>query len=733
MSASFQAEAMAESLISNPPATIAPSDLMAPSTAEIPILDAAPVLPIISSSLEYSPAPEERPGTARANEYFVTLPLAANMRQRYRKVVVSSKPAVVEFNSVFRSCSAVPDDALVAKVDQVLSQLLDICDLPAFDDDPAGMPRREMMRHAMDSCSKMVFVYELLHALRDADLRALILVRRGRAYDFLEAILDTEDFRYHRLEGAPQSENAESSGLKVILAATNQDPALYPAGVNVVINYDESAKGLFVVKGAMPTETRPSILTLAASYTIEHLDTTIPTTLEPQERKNALLIAVSKAWDLVLNPPHLGDRGQPHLIAGEFAALIKDPNYEWEWEPHTIPENVCDVYSSSENQGDLEPPRVASRSTSKKRQLDDAEDERDDNKRVKAHPPSSLETSRTQPQLSSAAEALLAQLPKSSAPRFAVPVDHLDAMARRILNMEKQLAEKDELNKSLKAQLNSAGEQRDSVNKSLRGMYTRFNNALQDRAKFEKERNSAVASEGKLKAEISAAKTAQASLKDENAALQRRLAEWAAAAAASEAEPESRVGKMAQQLRESEARQVALQKRIEVQEKELDYARDAYQSASSRTAELGNENRRLVAQAAELERKASDNAVEIHRIQAAGAAAEQERRRRELAALLADRERELDRAKEDLRLLRAGRRETRGQSAAPHSPRLAVMSPRGNGVVVRSTAASSSRGTSPATGGDRGPIGGYETSALGPGPGVRTVLSRNGRLPHLMD
>ncbi|KAL8391974.1 hypothetical protein RB595_002259 [Gaeumannomyces hyphopodioides] len=745
LSASFQAVAMAgtmtetmtESLVNNPPATIAPSDLMVPTTAEIPILDAASALPIVSSSLEESPAPEERPGTARTTEHVVTLPLAANMRQRYRKVVVASKPAVVEFNNVFRSCSAIADDTLVAKIDQVLSQLLDICDLPAFDDNPAGVTREVMMKHAIDSCTKMVFVYELLHALRDEELQALILVRRGRAYEFLEAILDAKNFRYHRLEDAPKPENAVSDSLRVILAATDQDPALYPVGVNVVVNYDESARSLSIARGAVPTDTRPTVLTLAASYTVEHLNMIIPTTLEPQERKNALLIAVSKAWELVQSPPHLGDRGRPDLIANEFATLIKNPNYEWEWEPCTLPETVLEVYSSSQNTGDLEPPRVASRSASKKRQLDDAEDERDDNKRVKAYPPSSLEASRTQPQLSSAAESLLAQLPKSGAPKFAVPIDHLDAMATRISDLEKQLAEKDELAKALKAQLTSAGEQRDSVNRSLRGMYNRFNAALQDRATFEKERDSAVAKEGKLKDEISAAKAAQALLKKENAALQQRLADWAAAAAASEAGPESRVGKMAQQQLESEARQAELEKRLKVQGTDLDYAHEAYQTASSRALELDKENKRLSAQAAELERKASDNAVEIHRIQAAAAHAEQDRRRRELAALLADRDRELDRAKDELRSLRAGRRETRAQSTAPHSPRLGVMSPRGNGVAVRSAAAavstplaSSSRGTSPATGAG-GPVGGYEASGLG--PGVRTVLSRNGRLPHLMD
>ncbi|KAL8333997.1 hypothetical protein RB593_003583 [Gaeumannomyces tritici] len=747
LSASFQAEAMAEtmtetmteSLVSNPPATIAPSDLMAPTTAEIPILDAPSVLPIISSSLEYSPLPEEQPGTARVTEHVVTLPLAANMRQKYRKVVVAGKPAVVEFNNVFRSCSAIPGDTLVAKIDQVLSQLLDICDLPAFDDNSAGVSREVMMKHALDSCTKMVFVYELLHALRDEELQALILVRRGRACDFLEAILDAKNFRYHRLEDAPKPDNAASDRLRVILATTDQDPALYPAGVKVIVNYDESARGLSVARGVVPADTRPTVLTLAASYTVDHLNMIIPTTLEAQERKNALLIAVSKAWELVLNPPHLGDRGRPDLIATEFANLIKNPNYEWEWEPYTLPETVFEVYSSSENTGDLEPPRAPSRSASKKRQLDDADDERDDNKRVKAYPPSNLESSRTQPQLSSAAEALLAQLPKSGAPKFAVPVDHLDAMAIRVSDLEKQLAEKDELAQALKKQLTSVGEQRDSVNKSLRGMYNRFNAALQDRAAFEKERDSAVSKDGKLKGEISAAKAAQASLKKENTALQQRLADWAAAAAG-EAGPESRAGKMAQQQLRSEARQDELEKRLEVQGADLEYAQEAYQTASKHAIEVDKENKRLSVQAIELERKASDNAVEIHRIQAAGAHAEQERRRRELAALLADRERELERAKDELRSLRAGRRETRAQSTAPHSPRLAVMSPRGNGVAVRSAAAaaastpltSNSRGTSPATGAG-GAVGGYEASGLGPGPGVRTVLSRNGRLPHLMD
>ena len=95
--------------------------------------------------------------------------------------------------------------------------------------------------------------------------------------------------------------------------------------------------------------------------------------MDPLERKNALVVSVVQARDLVAEP----ERGypEPHAVAETFVQLIKDPTAEVFYEQQIIPDEVFEVYMSSQVQGRASqrspvPPDVDSdRSTSRKRQL----------------------------------------------------------------------------------------------------------------------------------------------------------------------------------------------------------------------------------------------------------------------------------------------------------------------------------------------------------------------------
>lgn len=103
----------------------------------------------------------------------------------------------------------------------------------------------------------------------------------------------------------------------------------------------------------------------------------------------------------------------------------------------------------------------------------------------------------------------------------------------------------------------------------------------------------------------------------------------------------------------------------------------------------------------------------------------------ELQATLENRERELDRAKEELRLLKSGRRETR-QGSVPRSPRTTgLMSPRpGRAVGGGGTGAggAGSRGTSPAPA-----VSSSDSSTPVPGMTFFSPTANGGRWGHLRD
>jgi len=118
--------------------------------------------------------------------------------------------------------------------------------------------------------------------------------------------------------------------------------------------------------------------------------------------------------------------------------------------------------------------------------------------------------------------------------------------------------------------------------------------------------------------------------------------------------------------------------------------------SSRAAAEANNELNELKEENRVLKRKASENAVRIHEIQASNEIKEHLVRIDGVEAEKAALERELDKKSEELRTVMNGRRATRGASV-PKSPRMNnTMSP--STRVSRVIGANGSRGNSPALG-----------------------------------
>lgn len=181
-----------------------------------------------------------------------------------------------------------------------------------------------------------------------------------------------------------------------------------------------------------------------------------------------------------------------------------------------------------------------------------------------------------------------------------------------------------------------------------------------------------------------------------------------------------------ERLKQAEVEIQKLTKKVESAERELDYTREAYQNASQSASDLGNENRDLTGRIADLEHKASENLRQIHQINLENQAARLARLNDEQAATLREREWELDRLRDEVRILKAARRETR-QASVPRSPHMGVMSPRAAGRAMTAGAATPgvggppSRGSSPAAATDASGV-----PLFGQQPG-------NGRWGHLRD
>ncbi|KAL2266565.1 hypothetical protein VTJ83DRAFT_5917 [Remersonia thermophila] len=653
------------------PATVAPADLTTSvdpiSTADDQILGADDAGPVVAEA-EQSPLDE----AVEDRRITVTLPMAANTRHTYLETIKENKTTLMKFGDVFAtSCSSVPEPSLVAKLDTVFERLLNLCDLPAYDADLPELDKEEMMKHATNSNSKFLFIHELLGSLWDMNIRLLIISQPGRVFDHLEAVVSRAECHYHILTEDSLPQPAE--GTSVILATAGQDLS-HVGSVDAVIAFDRVARSVDLPGTLRYPSTGLIVLSLVATYSLDHIDHQLAEqepNLDDLERRNALNLATATAIEYLRNPErrhHI----EPHHAAKIFASFLRNmdgPEGVLEWEPHPLPDDIFEIWLNSQNSQErpqasqaldqaLQTEGEISLAT-RKRPLDTLDEAIPKRPRIlDSQPPSRNATpARMSDLLKRTLEKHGVETRTTASQVVEVSVEHLERLSDKIADLEARLANSTAIEAKTREHCSTLESQLRSFETTVQTLQPKYMEALKDRGVFEKQCQEALQ---RLEAQTAEVEPLKQKIKD----LETKLAE-SNKVLASSSNPD--VAKLATVDK--------LEKKVQSLQNELDYSRRAYQDASNAHTELQNENKALQARAAELERRASENLLRIHQIHASTEAAEANRRIDELHAILENRERELDRAKEELRFVKNTRRETR-QGSVPRSPRpTAMMSP----------------------------------------------------------
>lgn len=374
-----------------PPTTVAPSDLTASAD------DMAGMADLVSSrdrqvdggaddriptsaNDEHSQFPheigddDEEEDEIHSRDFVVTLPMAANTRSTYLETIAENKDTMIEFGEVFaNSCLSLPDAELVAKMDRVFEQLLNLCDLPSYNDTLPELDTMGMMKHATGSNSKFSFVYEFLNGLWDINVRVLILSQPGRVFEYLEAIVSAARFPYTTLEQGDAT-GQPKEGMSVILAVAGQDLTKIQGGVDVVLAFDHAARSVELPATLGYDSMAPIVLSLVVTYSLEHIDQQLQQQepdLDGLERKNALNLATAAAKEHLRNP----ERGypEPHEAAEMFSSFLRNPEGGLAWEPHPLPVGVFELWLGSqdrqESQNELRQIDASNMSSNRKRRL----------------------------------------------------------------------------------------------------------------------------------------------------------------------------------------------------------------------------------------------------------------------------------------------------------------------------------------------------------------------------
>ncbi|KAL2178902.1 uncharacterized protein P884DRAFT_195564 [Thermothelomyces heterothallicus CBS 202.75] len=717
-----------------PQETVAPADLT--TSNQLPDQD-------VEDTTAASPdQPDEYPLNSGENEQdedddshkegrhiTVTLPMAANTRAKYLDTVSENKSTLIQFGEVFsNSFSDVPDASLVSRIDAIFEQLLNLCDLPAYDEDLPELGKVDMMKHATNTNSKFSFVYELLQELRDINLRFLIFSQPGRVFEYLEAVISTTGSPYTVLgQEGTTGQLVPAEGASVVLATVGQDLTKVQ-GVDVVIAFDHAARSAELPQTLGFESTAPIIMSLVAIYSLDHIDQQLDQVeqdLDSLERRNALNVATATAMDYLRNPDR--QNSEPHEAAKKFAAFLRNPEVGLDWEPHPLPADIFEIWLSSQERTQSHAQIGAGDRKRALSNLDEGiakrprllESQQPSRNATPARMSDLLKQTLAHHTVAGTAvqmievpveqlEKLSAKVnPKSPVARTKVPVAYPTTL--QIAELESQLATESAIEAKTREHCLSLESQLRSYERTVQSLQPKYMEALRDRGAFEKQCQKAIEREKAATARLEAQTAEIEALREKNKLLESKLAEANNALATSAVPEIARLAQAEKDRAEALAAVERLEKKVRIIQSEAEYSRKAYQDASNAHTELNQEYRELESEIEEYKRRASENLRKIHQMHAQGEMAEIARQVDELQALLENRERELERAKEELRVLKNGRRETR-QASVPRSPRLGVMSPR----PARGMGAGS-RGTSPAPlissdgpgmGGGAGPVPG---------------------------
>ncbi|KAK4042873.1 hypothetical protein C8A01DRAFT_13508 [Parachaetomium inaequale] len=707
-----------------PPATVAPADLTT-SLEHIPVShdDLPAGNQILGGGTEHSApisldqpdrfglelsADEQDEDDSHGKYLIVTLPMAANTRAKYLDTISQNKAAMIKFGEVFaNSYSSLPDASLVAKIDAIFDRLLNLCDLPAYDDDLPELGKVDMMKHATNSNSKFSFVYEFLNGLWDINARILILSQPGRVFEYLEAVVSVTDCPYTIL-GQEGSTGQSTEGTSVVLAVAGQDLSKVQGGVDVVIAYDHTARSVELPDTLGFESMAPMVLSLVATYSLDHIEQQlveqqlverqlVEQDLDGLERRNALNLATGTAMEYLRTPERQSP--EPHEAAKTFATFLRNPEAGLHWEPHPLPGNIFNIWLSSqqhtqESQADL--PIAAG---GRKRPLDNLNVDEGIPKRPRLLESQLPSRNSTPARTSDLLKQTLANHPVAgpSTQMLELPVEQLEKMSAKIAELEARLVAQSAIEAKTREHCLSLESQLRSHERTVQSLQPKYMDALRDRGTFEKQCQKAVDQASAATERLEAQKAENEALKEKNRMLESKLAEANNTLANSTIPEIARLAQAEKDREEALATVEKLEKKIRGVQNEVDYSRKAYQDASNAYTELNREHQELKSKFAESETKASGNLRAIHAMHAESELNDQTRHIDELQAMLENRERELERAKEELKFSRNGRRETR-QGSVPRSPRMGVMSPR----PARGMGAGS-RGTSPAPMSSDGP------------------------------
>ena len=636
------------------------------------------------SALTVTGMDEIAPGSIHlgTSEFAVTLPMDSRVKDDYERVLSDAATHIRQFFDSFQSSSQISDsevsencslnlnpyltllkkrDELYSNMREVIVRLNNVSTHPDLNiSDHLKGVESDLAKEASwaeYSSAKFLFLGSLIELVGTNEIHLIIAVGDEKKQRILERYLQGKGFAYTR----PREEMG--SAVEVSLAK---------GSLSFGVHSSESARELFKPPSAIFaldssfSSTSPSMQHIRTTYarngnllpviwflvanTSEHIERCLPDTPEP-ERLHLLVHYIARLHDEVgdLQDDALG----VHEDAEEILGYLLGSAAGWPL-PIIEPLNLVSMEElevAIDSSSDDAPPQAPKRSLD-----EDPEDYSSKRARVGTQENS--------------------QLTESTKPPSQTLDRDLQSLEKNLIQMKAiHAAEK----KDLQTELAQANSRLREVEKSLGILQHRYESRNNEFHKIRQERDRLTEKKSSNEERVEKQMNIISKLKEEREELNSQLEDARKTLKDGGGGP-AELETLREEIRRLTNENSTLEHRARFEQRQSEYTREQYQTASTAAAQSGTENRQLTLENEALKRQVEGNMVRLHEINTQDTSARHMARIEELELTLAARDELLRKKEDELREIRKNRPSTRSTSTQPRSPKWAGSRPTSPGV-----------------------------------------------------
>ncbi|KAL4923750.1 uncharacterized protein BDV17DRAFT_276324 [Aspergillus undulatus] len=620
------------------------------------------------SALTISHAEESVPGSLHLgpSEFAVPLPMDSRVKDDYERILFSNTPDVYELIDAGKSPETPESEQerAVSSMRQLLERLSNAATHPdinvAQHVQGADLNLEQAASWADYSSAKFLLLGCLIKAASDHDMHLVISVRGQKNQRIVERYLQGKGFSYTRSrEEMGSGTSAEVSMIKAALSF-----GIQTAQTDGIVETYKAPSALIALDSSLNTKS-PSVehmrttfarnghllpvLRLIVASSSEHVELSFPGPPTPEHLSLLLQYSVGLS-DIVgdLQDDALG----VHEDANEIMTCLLSDNFNAHWslpiveplrevasiEPTQAEEfsqpNVADDKSSNTQaqkrgfmEEDIEP-------TSKKARMDESQD--------------------------------TSQLTISSTGPSQPLGDRLQSFEKQLIEMK---SDNDATLEKLRKTLLETQSRLQETGKAMEVLQHRYETRTKDLHIIRKERDRLLEAKTTSEKRLEKSKDEILKLKDERITLRHDL-EQAREALKTGGGDAAELEKAREEVRRLTKENESLQRKADLANKQTEYTREQYQTASNVAAQSGNELRSLKEENEALKRKADGEAARLRELNTKSDESRHLSRVKELELLLSSREDLLHKKEDELREIRKNRPSTRSTSTQPRSPKI---------------------------------------------------------------